>query len=56
MPERLAIEDHHRRLHEDLKPLLGDAIGRGFEGRSHDSFESVDEDHGRVDPREVNAP
>lgn len=49
----LAVKDNHKALHEDLKLLFKDAIEQGFEGMSHDVFESVEKGHGRIETRKV---
>jgi len=49
----LAVKQNQPTLHRKVKTLLDEAIIDGFDGMRHDSFESVDGDHGRVEQRRV---
>jgi predicted transposase YbfD/YdcC len=49
----LAVKENHKTLHEKVKTLLDDAILENFEGMRHDSFKSVDGDHGRIETRRL---
>ena len=49
----LAVKLNQPTLHDKVKMLLDDAILDSFEGMRHDTFKSVDGDHGRIETRRV---
>ena len=49
----LAVKENQKTLHGKVKSLLDEAILEDFEGVAHDTFRSVDGDHGRIETRTV---
>jgi predicted transposase YbfD/YdcC len=49
----LVVKDNQPTLHQRVSALLDEAILDGFEGMRHDTFQSTDGGHGRVEQRRV---
>jgi predicted transposase YbfD/YdcC len=49
----LAVKENQPALHAKVSRLLDEAILENFEGMSHDSAQSSDDNHGRVETRRV---
>lgn len=49
----LAVKENQPTLHRRVSALLDEAILDGFEGMRHDTFQSTDGGHGRVERRRV---
>jgi predicted transposase YbfD/YdcC len=49
----LAVKENQAVLHEKVKQLLDEAILEGFKGMEHDTIQTTDGDHGRIESRQV---
>jgi predicted transposase YbfD/YdcC len=49
----LAVKENQPVLHEKVKQLLDEAILEGFKGMEHDTIQTTDGDHGRIEYRQV---
>lgn len=49
----LQVKNNQPKLHEKIKATLDEAILDNFTGMSHDTFESIDGDHGRIETRRL---
>jgi predicted transposase YbfD/YdcC len=49
----LAVKQNQPVLHEKVKQLLDEAILEGFKGMRHDTVQTTDGDHGRIESRQV---
>jgi len=49
----LAVKENQPMLHAKVSKLLDEAILEDFEGMNHDSIESSDDNHGRIETRRV---
>lgn len=47
----LALKGNHETVHEEVRDFLLDARERGFAGVAHDTYESIEKDHGRIETR-----
>ncbi|HEY5894712.1 MAG TPA: ISAs1 family transposase [Chthoniobacterales bacterium] len=47
----LALKGNHERVHEEVSAFLRDAREKNFQKTTHDFFESVEKDHGRIESR-----
>ena len=49
----LAVKDNQPTLHEEVKLLMDEAIGRQFEAMGYDYHQTVEKGHGRIETRRV---
>src|SRR5262249_16501336 len=49
----LAVKENQSALYQKVKALLDEAVLEGFKNMSHDRYQSVDGDHGRIETRTV---
>ena len=48
----LSLKQNQRHLHEDVKELFDGALELGFDGIEHDTYETVEKGHGRIETRQ----
>jgi predicted transposase YbfD/YdcC len=49
----LAVKDNQPTLHDEVRLLMDEAIGRKFEGMGYDYHQTVEKGHGRIETRRV---